>query len=51
MDSKTTKVLVAYFSHSGNTRRAAERISTIVGGELFEIRTVNTYSKDYSTVV
>ena len=32
-----TKVLVAYFSHSGNTREVARQISEATGGDLFEI--------------
>ena len=31
------KVLVAYFSHSGNTRAVAERIAAATGADLFEI--------------
>ena len=30
------KVLVAYFSHSGNTRAVAERIAAATGADLFE---------------
>ena len=32
-----TKVLVAYFSHSGNTRAMARQIAEATGGDLFEI--------------
>lgn len=45
------KILIAYFSHSGNTKKIAEEIQGITGGELFEIKTVNTYSSDYNTVL
>ena len=31
------KVLVAYYSHSGNTREVARQIAGASGGELFEI--------------
>lgn len=48
-DSK--KILVAYFSHSGNTRYVAERIHSLTGGDLFEIKTLHQYSEDYDTVV
>jgi flavodoxin len=47
----SSKILVAYFSHSGNTRTVAEQIHKAVGGDLFEIKTVNAYPKDYNTVV
>lgn len=45
------KILVAYFSHSGNTKKIAEEIQSKTGGELFEIKTVNAYSDDYNTVL
>ena len=46
-----SKILVTYFSHSGNTRIVAEKISHIVNGELFEIKTVNEYPVKYNLVV
>mgnify|MGYP002956641217 CR=1 FL=1 len=45
------KVLVAYFSHSGNTREMARQIADASGGELFEIVPVTPYPSDYQTVV
>jgi flavodoxin len=36
-------ILVAYFSHSGNTREIAEQIHKIAGGDIFEIKTVEPY--------
>jgi flavodoxin len=45
------KILVAYFSHSGNTRVIAEQIHSLVGGELFEIVSVNPYPTDYNACV
>lgn len=45
------KVLVAYFSHSGNTREIANQIHKAAGGDLFEIRAVKTYPQDYDAVV
>lgn len=45
------EILVAYFSHSGNTKKIAEEIQSKTGGELFEIKTVNAYSDDYNTVL
>lgn len=49
--SDNGKILIAYFSHSGNTKKIAEEIQSKTGGELFEIRTVNAYSSDYNTVL
>jgi len=45
------KILVAYFSHSGNTRVIAEQIHSLVGGELFEIVSVSPYPTDYNACV
>lgn len=49
--SDNGKILVAYFSHSGNTKKIAEEIQSKTGAELFEIKTVNAYSNDYNTVL
>lgn len=45
------KILVAYFSHSGNTRAVAYDICKKTDGEFFEIQTVKPYPTDYNTVV
>ena len=45
------KTLVAYFSHSGNTREIAARIHDITGGDIFEIKSVDLYPDDYNAVV
>ena len=45
------KILVAYFSHSGNTRAVAYDICKKVDGEFFEIQTVKPYPSDYNAVV
>jgi len=45
------KILVAFFSHSGNTREIANQINEKTGGDTFEIRTVQVYPKDYDAVV
>jgi flavodoxin len=47
----TNKILVAYFSHSGNTREIANQIHRSVGGDIFEIQAVNPYPDDYDAVV
>lgn len=41
------KTLVAYFSWSGTTRNAAEKIADIMNGELFEIASDKPYPKSY----
>lgn len=45
------KVLVTYFTHSGNTKVVAEKINKILGGNLFEIKTVEKYPVKYNLVV
>jgi hypothetical protein len=40
---KPQKILVAYFSWSGNTREIAKQIQQQTGGDLFEIKTVKPY--------
>jgi flavodoxin len=45
------KILVAYFSHSGNTREIANQIHKSVGGDIFEIQAVESYPHDYDAVV
>ncbi len=49
--SATRRVLVAYFSWSGNTREVASQIHKIVGGDLFEIVSVDRYPTDYDETV
>jgi flavodoxin len=44
-------ILVAYFSHSGNTREIAAQIHKSVGGDIFEIQAVKPYPSDYDAVV
>jgi flavodoxin len=45
------KCLVAYFSHSGNTRVIAHEIQAHVSGDIFEIIPVDPYPRDYDAVV
>lgn len=45
------EILVAYFSHSGNTKKIAEEIQSKTDADLFEIKTANAYSDDYNTVL
>lgn len=41
------KVLIAYFSWSGNTESIAKRIQNQVGGDMFKIETAVPYPDDY----
>lgn len=45
------KILIAYYSHSGNTKAVAEKIKNTTGGDLFEITPKTPYPNDYNTVV
>lgn len=45
------KVLVVYFSHTGNTRTIAGYIHETVKSDLVEIKTVETYTDDYDTLL
>ena len=47
----TKKILVAYFSHSGNTREIANQIHRSAGGDISEIQAVKPYPHDYDAVV
>ena len=47
----TKKILVAYFSYSGNTREIANQIHKNAGGDIFEIQSVTKYPDDYDAVV
>lgn len=44
------KVLVAYFSHTGNTEKVAQVIQSKTGGDLFKIETATPYSNVYREV-
>ncbi|MBQ6685871.1 MAG: flavodoxin [Firmicutes bacterium] len=41
-----SKVLIAYFSHSGKTRKASQLIAETVGADLYEIKTIREYPHD-----
>jgi flavodoxin len=45
------KILVAYFSYSGNTCEIADQIHKNAGGDIFEIQSVKPYPDDYDAVV
>ena len=46
-----TKAVVVYFSHTGHTRKLAEKIAERTGADLAEIRTDHTYPADYHQAV
>lgn len=41
------KVLIAYFSRTGNTREVAEQIYKRVGGDMLELKTAHSYPEAY----
>jgi flavodoxin len=45
------KILIAYFSHSGNTQEFANQISEFVGGDVFRIEPVENYPSSYQEVL
>ncbi len=45
------KILVAYYSHSGNTKKVAELIHSQLGGDVFEIVPTKAYPNDYNSLV
>lgn len=49
--SGNRKILVVYFSHTGNTRTIAGYIHDTVKSDLMEIKTVDTYTDDYDALL
>ncbi|MCH4156113.1 MAG: NAD(P)H-dependent oxidoreductase [Muribaculaceae bacterium] len=49
--AKAKKILVVYYSWSGNTRTMANQIHAVVGGDIAQIIPAKAYSNDYNTVV
>lgn len=45
------KILIAYFSHSGNTRKIANQIHKNLESNIFEIQSVDPYPTNYNEVV
>ena len=48
---KSEKVLIAYFSWSGNTRDIANNINSRIDADIVELTPVDPYSDDYNTVL
>jgi len=49
--ARSTKVLVVYYSLTGNTRSIAEMLREKTGSDVFEIETVKSYPADYSGII
>lgn len=49
--SNHSKVLIAYFSWSSNTKNIAEKIQDYINADVYEVILVNPYSNDYNTVL
>jgi flavodoxin len=45
-----TKMLIIYYSLTGNTKYIAEKIQEKTGGDVFEIETARTYPTEYSAL-
>jgi flavodoxin len=48
---KRNKVLVSYFSYSGNTQKVAQQIQNLTDGDIFRIEPVNDYPASYQEVL
>lgn len=46
-----SKILIIYYSWSGNTNNIARLIQQAIGGQLFEVNPVQTYPRNYNTCV
>ncbi len=44
------KALIAYYSRAGTTRKAAERLQSMTGGDLFEIKGEKNYGSYFSAL-
>jgi len=51
IDSEKERILIVYFSHTGNTRKIAEQIHRNIGGDLIEIETIDEYPADHSEIL
>lgn len=50
-DIKESKILIAYYSLSGNTKVIAKNIQKATGGDLFRIETTHQYPDDFNDLV
>jgi flavodoxin len=44
------RVLIVYYSHSGNTRELADQIRKRTGGDIVEIKPAEPYPDDYEAI-
>lgn len=51
LSPETRKILVVYFSHSGNTREIANQIKNATGADIFEIQPLKPYPTEHQAVV
>ena len=47
VNTENAKILIAYYSYSGNTKEVAEAIHEKTGGDLFGIKTEGSYPDEY----
>lgn len=50
-DRETSNILVAYFSHTGNTEVIASMIAEQTGGDLFHVETTTVYPEEYNDLI
>jgi flavodoxin len=50
-ESKSPKILVAYYSWGGNTRAVAQQIQSLTEADIFEIKPITPYPEDYNECV
>jgi flavodoxin len=48
---ENNKIIIAYYSYSGVTKKVAEEICEMVGGYVFEIQTIDAYPSDYRSIL
>ena len=46
-DAAGKKILIVYFSRTGNTRSVAEQIQASIGGDMLELKTAHSYPSEY----
>ncbi len=49
--TESEKILVAYFSYSGNTRKIARQIQKQIGGDIFKIQSATNYPVNYNELL
>jgi len=49
--AQEVKMLIVFYSHTGNAKFVSEQIQTLTGADVFEIIPVNPYPEDVSAVI